>query len=141
MSSAHQSLKDAGWTPQRTASTRTDEEALASEGYLVWPTLVQFLESFSGLTIAFEKNGRRDSIWFSAEKAVALSDATWVDEYSNDISTSLAPVGCAYHDHLLILCAANGKFYGSYDDYLARLGSSPLEMVANLLEQRLHVVE
>ncbi|HXA29903.1 MAG TPA: SUKH-3 domain-containing protein [Candidatus Angelobacter sp.] len=126
-------LRTAGWSADRTVATDSAATALARDGHAIWDALLAFLREFSGLTIRFMRNGREDSAWFDAERATAWADTTSVRAYEERLRTTLSPVGYAHHDHLLLLVARDGRFLGAYDDFLADLGRSPVELLRNLL--------
>ncbi|HXA29692.1 MAG TPA: SUKH-3 domain-containing protein [Candidatus Angelobacter sp.] len=93
--SAMDAMTSAGWFPRRSVPIGAAEAALAGGGYEAWEGLLAFLREFSGLTIRFMRNGREDSVWFDAERAVAWTDVPWVREYERRFGTRLAPIGSA----------------------------------------------
>ena len=134
-------LTKAGWSEHRTVSTRAAEAALTRAGFAVWDALSAFLRGFSGLTVRFMRNGREDAAWFDAERATAWADAASVRAYEKIVGTTLAPVGCAYHDHLLVLASRDGRFFAAYDDLLAHLGDSPTALLRTLLNGKVRALE
>jgi hypothetical protein len=125
-------LAEAGWSPNREVDVAGDIGALRADGYPVWESLARFFAQFSGITVRYTRNGRADAVWFGGGRAVAWADAGWVEDYAARVGQRLAPVGYAHHDHLLVMAAEDGKFFGGYDDVLVLLGSSPPELVGNL---------
>jgi hypothetical protein len=130
---ARAALRGAGWFPGRIVDIDSQLSALANEGYVVSPLVRDFLREYAGLQIAFERNGRPDKAWFDAAQALRWIDRPWVDSYVERVKTNLAPVGYAHTDHLAVLAGDDGCFYGGYDDFLARLGGRPLEMIDTLV--------
>lgn len=127
-------LIEAGWSPGRVVPIAKAKAALASDGYSMWDDLLAFLTEFSGLTVRFTRHGREDMVWIDAERAVAWADRASVKAYETRFGVKLAPVGYAHHDHLLLLAADNGRFLGTYDDFISDLGTSPTALFDQLLD-------
>lgn len=63
-------------------------------------------------------------------------DPSWAENYGSRVGETLTLIGNAYSEHLTLLRGPSGKFYGGYDQFLCYLGSSPEELIDNLLDQR-----
>lgn len=81
-------------------------------------------------------SGDVDTAWFDATKAVLDRDKGRVDTYSTRIAARMVPVGCALSDHLLVLLAEDGRFFGGYDDFLTELASDPIDLVESFIDER-----
>jgi SUKH-3 immunity protein len=128
-------LRAAGWHPGRSLETASVRSFLESEGYHVSDQAEQFLREFTGVSIDFTRNRRTDTIWFDGKRAGSLADLDWVTYYEEQVKTSLTPIGYSNHEHLLLMAAADGSFYGGYDDFLWPLGEPATEMIEKLLNQ------
>jgi hypothetical protein len=128
-------LREAGWRPGRAEDVVALRSLLASRGYGISEPVELFLREFNGITIDFVRNGRSDSIWFDAQRASALADPEWIEHYEERTKTSLVPIGCSNHEHLMLMQSDSGGFYGAFDDFLCALGSGPDEMIENLVNQ------
>jgi hypothetical protein len=111
--------------------------SLSGGGHPIWPGLVAFLQEFTGLTLSFVRNGREDQVWFEAARACQWIKRDWIKQYETMVGGTLSPIGYGYHDHMVLLAAEDGRFFGAYDDYVGFLGDSPCEMIANLVTQRI----
>lgn len=140
MMDAEQVLRANGWFPGRRVDASAGERALVAAGYSTWPELTALLLEFSGISIPFKRHGRNDTVWFDAERAVSWADPASVHEYETRVGTQLAPIGYAYHDHMLLLAAEDGRVVGAYDDYVAEVGASPIEAVARVMSQDLQPI-
>jgi hypothetical protein len=119
-----QRLVASGWTPGRRVDADNDVVSL-------------FLQEFTGLTLSFVRNGREDQVWFEAARACQWIKRDWIKQYETMVGGTLSPIGYGYHDHMVLLAAEDGRFFGAYDDYVGFLGDSPCEMIANLVTQRI----
>ena len=128
-------LRQAGWLPGRSQDITKVRSLLKSRGYRIGEAVEQFLGEFTGITINFIRNGRPDSIWFDAKRAIALADPEWVVHYEERTKTSMVPIGFSNHEHLMLMQSDEGGFYGAFDDYLCALGSEVDEMIENPLNQ------
>jgi SUKH-3 immunity protein len=128
-------LRDAGWRPWRSIDVSAVQLQLEARGYGIPKVLKLFIREFDGITVNFVRNGRADSIWFDAQRAISLADPEWVSHYEERTKTSLVPIGYSNHDHLMLMQSDRGGFYGAFDDFLCALGSGPVEMIANLVNQ------
>ena len=108
---------------------------LESRGFMVSRQVESFLSEFNGRTIRFTRNGHPDSIAFNAERANGAADPEWIAYYEGRTRTRLVPIGLANHEHLTLLQASEGGFYGAFDEFLCALGSDVAEMLDNLLNQ------
>lgn len=106
-----------------------------SRGYALSEPEELFLSEFTGITIEFIRNGRRDCIWFDAQRAAELADSEWIEHYEDRTKQSLVPIGYSNHEHLMLMQSDKGGFYGAFDDFLCALGSEAEEMIENLLNQ------
>lgn len=127
-------LEGAGWRPDRVVDLAPHRSALLAAGYAIWPALIGFIQTYAGLTIAFERNQREDAIWFDPSAAVKWADERSVKAYEQRLRSRLAPVGYAYHDHMLLLASEGGQLFGAYDHFVAQLGSTAADAVGNLIE-------
>jgi hypothetical protein len=127
-------LEGAGWRTDREVDVAPHRSALVAAGYTVWPALTAFIQAYAGLRITFERNQREDAIWFDPSAAVKWADERSVKAYEQRLGSRLAPVGYAYHDHLLLLASEGGQLFGAYDDFVADLGSTAADAVGNLIE-------
>lgn len=128
-------LRAAGWSPGRSQDVSAVRSLLESRGYALSRPAELFLSEFNGITIEFTRNGYRDSMWFDAQRVSKLADPEWVEYYEDRTKQSLVPVGCSNHEHLMLMASDKGGFYGAFDDFLTALGSGPVEMIENLLNQ------
>lgn len=126
-------LLDAGWRPGRRVNSTPSVEALQTAGYSVWPDLRPFIEQFGDLTVHITRNGRPDAFWFDPSRAIRLSFRSWVEEYEGRVGSPLVPVGYAHHDHLLVLVAADGRWFGGYDDVFGLLGQDAADALDALV--------
>ncbi|HEX7168831.1 MAG TPA: SUKH-3 domain-containing protein [Acidimicrobiales bacterium] len=129
---AEQLLREAGWSPGRRVDASAGIETLVSEGYEPWPSLIAFLEEYSGLTLRFEVEGVASRTWFDAAGACERFDNSWVEGYEARTETAVAPVGFGHLDHMVILMGADGRWFGAYDDVLGVVGHDVLSMVESL---------
>ena len=125
-------LKKSGWSPGRSVDITKDMTAFAREGVPQFKAVVDFLREHSGLVINFDRIGP-DKIWFSGQSAAELMAPAWIESYSQRIGFRLAPVGAAYGEHLTLLIAEDGSWYGGFDDEFGSLGNSFLDALENLL--------
>lgn len=133
-------LQAAGWTPGREADPGDDLSALSEAGYSPWPELIAFLREFTGLRLSFIRGGVEDSAWFSASRACASLPSAWVRDWEARAGSRLVPVGNAYRDHLTLLAAADGRFFGTYDEFMTFLGNSPYTMIDSLIHQKMEQI-
>jgi hypothetical protein len=133
---ARKALEAAGWFPERRVEVMSSEDALRGAGLRVWPGLMDFLGEFQGLRVAFTREGTIDSAWFDPTAAASPTLVPTIADYEERIGVGVAPIGYAYRDHLLLLLADDGRFFGGYDDHLTELGSSALEAIDALISGR-----
>jgi hypothetical protein len=129
-----EALRLAGWTSDRHVSITDELAALEGQGHPVFPVLVEFLESYSGLSLAVDHDDRQDAIRFSAARACAGIGTAWVLDYSARERVRLAPVGECYRQHLTLLLGEDGRVYGGYDNEFGRMGDTVLAALANLID-------
>lgn len=129
-----EALQLAGWTPDRHVPITKELAALEGDGHPVFPALVEFLVSYSGLSLAVDDGDRQDAIWFSAARACAGIAPGWVLDYSARARIRLAPVGECYREHLTLLLGEDGRVFGGYDNEFGRLGDTVLAALANLID-------
>ena len=132
---AERLLRVAGWSPGRSVDVSSPRAMLEERGYAVGPLTEAFLREFDGLTVDYVRNGHADSVWFDAGRASVEADAEWVAEYGRRLGESLVPIGFSNHDHLLVMIAGSGSFYGGFDNFLCQLGPSAPAMIDNIVSQ------
>jgi hypothetical protein len=128
-------LRAAGWVPGRSQDIAAARSLAKARGQIISEVTDQFLREFTGITISFVRHGRRDSIWFDAQRANELADPEWIAHYEKRTKKALIPVGFSNHEHLMLMQSDQGDFYGAFDDNLCSLGSDIDEMIENLLNQ------
>jgi hypothetical protein len=109
-------LTDASWTPSRRIDVKQARSALVADGHAVWPALEAFLASFDGLRITWMRSGSLDALWFDAARATAQIDPVGVRMLENPLGCRLAPIGATFNEHMTVLAAEDGRFFGDYDD-------------------------
>jgi hypothetical protein len=87
-----------------------------ADGHDVWPSLEAFLANFDGVRVTWMRNGRLDALWFDAARATAQIDRVRVRMAEDAIRCRLAPVGAVFSEHMTVLAADDGRFFGDYDD-------------------------
>ena len=127
-------LTAAGWQPERQVDVAPAVRSLEAAGYAPWTSLVALLEPLVDLRVPITRNGRPDAFWFDPARAAEFSFRSWVGEYERRAGKPLVPVGFAHHDHLLLLVAPDGFWYGGYDDTFGVVGSNAEEMLSALVE-------
>jgi hypothetical protein len=137
MTSADQVMKDAGWYAGRATDINEDLAVRAKAGYHLSAAGAAVLSEVSGLVFRIVRNGRPDSIWFDARKAITWTTPETVRALERQLEGRLVPVGYAYRDHLLLLVSEAGRLVATYDDYTADLGASPRGAIARLVSQDL----
>lgn len=122
-------LDGAGWTPVRRVDSSRQLAALTTAGYAPGSHVRSVISNLVGLKVNFTSYGRSDSIRLDPGWAIELCFKSWVDEYSSRAQTPLIPMGYANSEHLLLLVAEDGRWFGGYDDEFGYLGNSVLSMV------------
>jgi hypothetical protein len=134
---AERLLRQAGWHPGRRQDITAIRELLETRGYDIPATTEDFFQEYDGLVIRFERHNREDSINFSVERVCAIADPEWITYYGSQLGTPLTPVGFANFEHLVIMQSSDGSFYVGYDEFFARVGATPLEMIRNIVSQNI----
>jgi hypothetical protein len=106
----------AGWTTRRRVDITPARTALVADGHDPWPALETFLARFDGVRVTWIRNGRIDALWFDAARATAEIGAVNIRMAEDAIGCRLAPVGRVFSDHMTVLAAEDGRFFGDYDD-------------------------
>jgi hypothetical protein len=126
-------LFESGWTPGRRIQTDSAESALINEGYPIWTSLLEFISSYDGLALQFTRGEHQSNAWFGFDRVIATTSKEWIEEYQMRTGLSLTPIGRAYGDHLVLLSAADGSFFGGYDNELFLLGKNVDDMLDTLV--------
>jgi hypothetical protein len=128
-------LRRAGWHPERAEDVSAVRSLLESRGYVVSEKIILFLREFDGISINFAHNKRMDEIRFDARYAISQADPEWISYYEGRTKTSLVPIGYSNYGHMMLMQSDEGRFYGSFDEFLCALGSDSKEMIINLINQ------
>lgn len=126
MSEVRESLLARGWEI-RHAPDFTVRETLRANRCPAPDWLERVVSDFDGLHLRFERNGREDEIYLSP-KAAILGWFPWrIEDYAARSGEELVPLGCTYHENLLLLVDALGRWYGGHEDQLWLVGDSVFE--------------
>jgi hypothetical protein len=136
MTDAHEVLASAGWQPSRREDAVDVIATVASHGYDVGPKLALLIANVVGVTLQFMRSAHTDYIVFDPRRATELSFRAWVDDYSERAGTPLVPLGFSNHEHLLLLAADDGRWFGGFDDEFGQLGRSVPELVDTIINNR-----
>lgn len=131
-------LRSSGWQQGRNISTESYERSLFSNGYILSPTVKQFLHEFGGLQVRFVHPRLKQPSWFDFDPIVAsrslLKDD--VEEYARIIGeTGLVPIG-QLDGNLIILMGPSGRLYGVFDDIVMQYGNDAYEALDCLCRER-----
>ncbi|TFF33918.1 SUKH-3 domain-containing protein [Mucilaginibacter psychrotolerans] len=131
-------LVDAGWHPQRNYDIGSFKECILNNGYRMSPIIEQFLMSYGGLKIEYNrKNGTKNSFHFDARTAIERVDDLWAQTtYYERLKVGLCVVGQADTDHLTLMMDETGKFYGGFDDFLCFIAESGEEAIEAMCSDR-----
>lgn len=137
-------LNAAGWSEGRNVDVSRALGSLEAAGYPMSPGLVEFLASFSGITVGYNdfRTGLAATLWIDGGAAVDLEAAVGLQDdpdrlprYEQGLGRSLTPIGAAGNDELLLLFADDGSVFGEYQGILAWLGSNLAEAVGALIDE------
>jgi hypothetical protein len=131
-------LRRNGWSQQRSIDISRDLAALQRHGIATWLGLEAFLRQFSDIRLRYMLEGRRDEVWFSAERA-AGTDENWGLEYARRVGSRMAPIG--RHGHATIYLSEDGRFFGGFDAAFALYGTTALEAISNIVNNHWYVLE
>lgn len=129
-------LADAGWTNDRRVDVERHIAALEEQNFSVGSATSELISNIAALTIRFSRAGRSDKIRIDPSVAVRAVAKAWVDDYSDRVGTALLPMGLSNHEHLLLLVAEDGRWFGGFDDEFGFLGPSVRVMVDTLANDR-----
>ena len=134
-------LREAGWIPERHVAMDEHESAIAAAGYLQSDRISAFLAEYGGLAVGAPVSGFSEVIAIDPISAIATTSRATVEEYEELVSAPLIPVGAAYGGYLVVMMAADGRFFGGYDDYLVYAGQSPAELFGRIAAEQLEEVD
>lgn len=119
-------LKNAGWTPTRLVDTTDVENTFRNCGYEIFPTVLEFLQSFGKLTFHINKDlERSDKFNFDAVKASNHTYHEILDSFSDRLGHKLSPIGEADDGLSLLVMDAGGFVY-----ILNLIGPETIEFLA-----------
>jgi hypothetical protein len=131
-------LIQSGWSESRRVNTSEFEEALAEAGYKVHPILQDFLSRFGGLSVLHPHayvNGVQDEFNFVVQNAIDSVDWENVKGASDQINSSLCPIGECSSGAMTLLMSTDGKVFAFYDD-LYYVGDSGIDAIEALCSGR-----
>jgi hypothetical protein len=131
-----QALSSAGWFPGRLADVAAITGAILGEGFHVSERAREFLGEYGGLLLVQHRDrGPWDAgeIRIGADAARSV-DASWAAEYGRRLAERVTPVGTAARGHLTIYLSEGGVMLGGFDDELVKLGGTPEEGLACMLD-------
>jgi hypothetical protein len=139
MSKAETVLVDAGWSPGRRVDARDELAALAAAGFSTAEWVERFVREFSGLRLQFQRYGRDDEIVVSSKEAIRLwypdvHGYTEARGYMRRVGDELVPIGHASNAYMLLLRAADGRWFGAFDWTLGEIGRSDFEAIERIVE-------
>jgi hypothetical protein len=126
-------LRRAGWRPDRRVATDGYRSRLAEAGYAVSPAVLEFLQSFGGLSITRPTPLGDDILSFDPADALTRISRARVGTYEKFLDATLCVIGSYFTQTFTVMMDPNGKVYGGADDTLRHLGDSGEEAVENLL--------
>lgn len=126
-------LVEAGWSKGRSVDPSDPLARLESDGYQIEAWFSQAISEFHGLTIGFIYEQRADQIVLDVTEAVRIETPDKVSKIESRVDRRLLPIGYTYHEHLLLLVDEAGRWFGSYEFDLWRIGANAEEAVSNIL--------
>lgn len=117
---AHDLLLSAGWYPGRQVDVVDQIAALEAEEFTVTDAAAAFLREFSDLSLVGP--GNRNPLEIGGPDLPLDADSGWCDLYADAIGTALTPVG--EYSNLVLFIAADGKFWGGFENEYGCAGSS-----------------
>jgi len=119
-------LRAAGWTPGRRKRVRAWHAArrLERAGFVVWPELRDLLANLEGLTVRWENHSHTDQLRFKACVAVKAAKFEIACDPGPAIGSRWAPIGMIFQDHMQVLVAEDGRFFGTWFPDLWLLGET-----------------
>jgi hypothetical protein len=132
-------LYKSGWSENRKADESALVALIKKGGYEILPKVLDFLVSFDGIEIRFInlRNGILDDITLGFEKGNELEPIDRItEEYELRIGRKLCVIGTAYRRHVILVMAEDGKVYGGYDGWLAKMGDSGIEAIEAIINNK-----
>ena len=132
-------LLKAGWYESRHIDIEKYKMTLILEGYVSNDLVNGFLTEFGGIEVthsAFLAKGKLDTFHFDVIRAIEGVYRECVETYEQKVGESLAVVGEAYSNHLVLLMSISGKFYGAFDDVLILIGNNKFEALEALCSNK-----
>jgi hypothetical protein len=129
MTNSRDLIAMAGWTPDRRIDVGGELAELEEAGFAVVPSVVGFLEKYTGLTIS-SKDGTR-TLLIDGRQAARHAGPEWCAAYAEAIGLSVTPVG--EYSHMVLVIDATGRFWGGFDAAYGFLGDDIAEVVHGLL--------
>jgi len=144
---AEKSLRDAGWTPNRSIDISLYETYFLNNNYVLNDTIRFYLKNFGELILdipSFGCDTIRDTAHFNAieaEQSISRHNVTILERYAKE---SLVPVGEVYGNYITIMMSLSGKVYGAYSEFW-QFGEDMYDYIAGLYQRRkgkkIHVPE
>ncbi|AFZ26624.1 hypothetical protein Cylst_4546 [Cylindrospermum stagnale PCC 7417] len=132
-------LYHAEWHESWNIDTTEYKEVLESEGYSIYPTVMNFLSSFGGLHVKYpHKRVPRleDDFHFNVPEAVANIYPERVKDYSDRVGVPLCIIGESNRVHMVLMMAPEGKVYAGYDEFMVFVGDSGVDAIEALCSGR-----
>lgn len=130
-------LINAGWSESRRIDKRFVVDQLVLEGFPALENVVEAMQNLGGLVIKFlnRQNGLKDDdINFDFVHATNLESPDRVFmNYMPRVKKQLVLIGSAYRDHYVLLMADDNSIYGGYDNYLCKIGNTPMDAIENII--------
>jgi len=132
----HKGFKNGGWFPGRNVRNQNLEEKIASEGFLVFDKVLEFLSEFEGLSFSFfnKRNKSMDDFSFVLDRVLEIEfPEKVVKRYMPRIGEKLSVIGTCYREHFVLFLSDSGKMYGAYDHYLTLMGENAYVAINNIV--------
>ena len=109
-------LRNSGWYVERKFDISDYINLLLEGNYSINNAAIEFLSSFGGLHIIFERDGEPDNMEFDAIKADGYFFPYWIkSDYPKRTSLTLCPIGVAYRANMILSMNELGHVYAGID--------------------------
>ncbi|MBO9702124.1 MAG: SUKH-3 domain-containing protein [Sporocytophaga sp.] len=132
-----QILSNGGWTPERRLDKNVIIKMIEKENYDAFPKVVEFLQSFEGLSFKFlnKRSLKEDNFDFCFDRSIELEVPERLNEdYEPRIGKKLCLIGTAYRDYMVLMMAEDGFVYGGYDNFLVEIADSGIKAIEGIIK-------
>ncbi|MDY8024484.1 SUKH-3 domain-containing protein [Paenibacillus polymyxa] len=129
-------LKDAGWYPERKVEISSIINFLEKKGFEVFDPAKEAFEHFEGLEYSVPSD-ESDDFQIGPEFLREGIERKHYSRYETIIGEELVVIGLAYDDNATMFMSKTGKVYGIMDDYyIWKFGNNIYEAMNNLCESK-----